>query len=259
MIFKPVRIISSPRRNLPAVELHELRIIMRISLKIEEEKINRGFVDIQKASNIAAKNTLNIVAAISRKNYIANVKRNMILRNTFTVRQIRFTKTETENISLMESRVGATEKASYLKLHEESGRRKSKRGSALAIPQNYVRGGSRRRVVSRRHYLRKIKKIKGKFKINFKSKRARNVARAYVAYREKKIMKYSDNLYTVFSFRKSKTKIKFKKHHLYNVSQRTAYIKQTQMLAPAIEQPVRDSQNIYNSQMRKLLRSRKII
>ena len=222
---------------------------MQISLKIETEKINRGFVDLQKASNVAAKNTLNIVAAISRKNYIKNIQQNMILRNTFTVRQIRFTKAETENISLMESRVGATEKASYLKLHEESGRRKSKRGSSLAIPQDYARGGSRRRIVSRRHYLRKMKKVKGKFKKHFRSKRAMGVARAFVAYKEKKIMKYSDNLYAVFSFRKTKSRIKYKKHLLYNVSQRTAYIKQTRMLAPAIEQPVRDAQNIYNSQM----------
>lgn len=234
---------------------------MIISLKIDTEKINRGFIDLQKASNIAAKNTLNIVAAISRRNYITNVKQNMILRNTFTVRQIQFRKTETENIALMESRVGATEKASYLKLHEESGRRKPKRGSSLAIPQRYTRGGSRRRVVSRSYYLRKLKskKIKGKFKKHFRSKRARGVARAFVAHREKKILKYSDNLFLVFSFHKSGGKIKYKKRHLYNVSQKTAYIKQTKMLAPAIEQPVRDAQNIYNSQMRKLLRGKEII
>lgn len=234
---------------------------MEIKLEIDTEKINRGFVDLEKASNISAKNTLNIVAALSRKNYIKNVKNNMILRNTFTTRNIRYTKTETENISLMESRVGATEKASYLKLHEESGRRKSKRGSSLAIPQNYARGGSHRRPVSKSYYLRKLKsgKIKGKFKRKFRSKRAMGVARAYVAYREKKILKYSDNLFLVHSFVKQKNKIKYKKHHIYNVSQKTAYIKQTKMLEPAIEQPIKDAQNIYNSQMNKLLRSKKII
>lgn len=234
---------------------------MIISLKIEEEKINRGFVDLKKGSSIAAKNTLNIIAAISRKNYVSNVKRNMILRNTFTVRQIRYTKTETENIALMESKVGATEKGSYLKLHEESGRRKSKRGSNLAIPQDFARGGSRRRPVSRSFYLRKLKskKIKGKFRKHFRSNRARGVARAFVAHREKKVMKYSDNIYLVFSFKKSGNKIKYRKKHLYNVSERTAYIRRMPMLEPAIEQPVRDAQNIYNSQMRKLLRSKEII
>lgn len=234
---------------------------MQISLKIEEEKINRGFVDMQRASTIAAKNTLNIVAAISRRNYINNVKKNMILRNTFTTRQIRYTKTETEIISQMESRVGATEKASYLRLHEESGRRKPKRGSALAIPQRFARGGSFRRPVSRSYYLRKLrsKKIKGKFKKQFRSRRAMAVARAYVAHREKKVFRYSENIFTVFSFHKTRSKIKFKKRHLYNVSQRSAYIKQRKMLLLAIEQPIRDAQNIYNSQMKKLLRSKEII
>jgi len=234
---------------------------MIINLKIEEEKINRGFVDIKKASNIAAKNTLNIVAAISRKNYVTNVKRKMILRNTFTTRNIRYTKTETENIALMESRVGATEKASYLKLHEESGRRKSKRGSNLAIPQTFARGGSHRRPVSRSYYLRRLKskKIKGKFKKRFRSRRAMGVARAYVAHREKKMVKYSDNLYLVSSFRKINKKVKYKKRHLYNVSEKSVYIKRLPMLAPAIIQPAKDAQNIYNSQMKKLLKSKEII
>ena len=166
---------------------------MEINLKIDEEKNSRYFADLKKASSIAAKNTLNIVAALSRRNYVKNVKDNMILRNTFTTRQIRFTKTESENISTMESKVGATDKADYLRLHEESGRRRSKRGSALAIPQPYARGGSRNRLVTRSFYLKKLKskKVRGKFKKNFKSKKAMNVARAYVAYREKKILKYS--------------------------------------------------------------------
>jgi len=234
---------------------------MNINLKIDTEKINRGFVDLQKASNIAAKNTLNIVAAISRRNYIKNAKEKLILRNNFTEKSIRYDKTETENISHMETRVGALERASYMKLQEESGKRRSKRGSALAIPQRFARGGSSRRVVSKKNYLRKLKskRVKGKFKKTFKSKKAMNVARAAVAYREKKVLRYSDNIFQVVSFKKNKRKIKYKKNHLYNLSQRTANIKSRKMLLPAIEKPVKDSQNIYNSQMKKLLRSKDIM
>lgn len=234
---------------------------MEVNLKIDEDKINRGFVDLKKASSLAAKNTLNIVAALSRRNYVKNVRANMILRNTFTVRQIRFTKTESTDISTMESKVGATDKADYLRLNEESGRRKSKRGSSLGIPQPFARGGSRRRLVSRAFYLKSLRrrKIKGKFKKNFKSKKAMNVARAAVAYREKKILKYSDNLFTVFTFGKTSGRVKFKKRHLYNFSQKSVFIKQRKMLLPAIEQPIKDGQNIYNSQMNKLLKSKNIV
>jgi len=235
---------------------------MNINLKIDTEKINRGFVDLQKASNRAAKNTLNIVAAISRRNYRKNARDSLILRNTFTIASIRYDKTETEDISQMETRVGALERAGYLELQEEGGKRRSKRGSALAIPQPFARrGGSNRRLVSKLNYLRKLKsqRVKGKFKKKFKSKKAMNVARAAVAFREKKVLRYSDNIFQITSFKKNKSRVQFKKKHLYNLSQRTANIKSRKMLLPAIEKPVHDSQNIYNSQMKKLLRSKEIM
>jgi len=234
---------------------------MNINLKIDTEKINRGFVDLQKASNRAAKNTLNIVAALSRRNYRKNARDSLILRNTFTIANIRYDKTETEDISQMETRVGALQRAGYLELQEEGGKRRSKRGSALAIPQPFARGGSSRRLVTKKNYLKKLKsqRVKGKFKKKFKSKKAMNVARAAVAYREKKVLRYSDNIFLITSFKKNKSRIQFKKKHLYNLSQRTANIKSRKMLLPAIEKPVHDSQNIYNSQMKKLLRSKEIM
>jgi hypothetical protein len=234
---------------------------MEIKIHLETEKINRGFIDLEKASNMAARNTLNIMAALTRKNLIKIVKDNFTLRNNFTVRQIKFEKTDSLNIATMVSRAGATEKAGYLALHNESGRRKPKRGSHLAIPQPGARDGSRRRAVSRTHYLRTIKNktVRGKFKRNFKSRKAQNVARAYVAYNKKYYYKYSDNIYMVTSFSKNRNKIRFRKKHLYNVSEKSTYIKQTKLLEPAIKKPVEDGQSIYNSQMNKLLRQKDII
>jgi len=234
---------------------------MNINLNIDTEKINRGFVDLQKASNRAAKNTLNIVAALSRRNYVKNVKDKLILRNNYTIASIRYDKTETEDISKMETRVGALERAEYLELQEKGGKRRSKRGSGLAIPQPFARGGSNRRLVTRKNYLRKLKsqRVKGKFKKKFKSKKAMNVARAAVAFREKKVLRYSDNIFQITSFKKNKNRVQYKKNQLYNLSQRTTNIKSRKMLLPAIEKPVHDSQNIYNSQMKKLLRSKEII
>jgi len=234
---------------------------MEIKLDIDYEKFNRGFMDLQKASNIAAKNTLNIIAAITRKNFAKEVENNFILRNNWTVRNIRYEKTESENISTMVTRAGATDKASYLKTHENAERRISKRGSHLAIPQPEARGGSRRRIVSRSHYLRLIKNrtVRGKYKKRFKSRKAQTVARGYVAYNKKFYLKYDDNIYMVTSFSKRGNNIRFRKKHLYNVSQKTAHIKRTESLKPALKQPVADAQNIYNSQMRKLLKQRNII
>lgn len=234
---------------------------MEISMHIETEKINRGFIDINKASNMAARNTLNIIAAITRKNFVKNVQDNFTLRNKFTVRNIRFEKTESLDIFSMVTRAGATEKAGYLKTHEEPEIRKPKSGSHLAIPQTAARSGSNRRVVSRTHYLRTINKrtVKGKFTKNFRSKKAQNVARAFVAYNKKFYYKHSENIYLVVSFRKMGNNIRFSKQHIYNVSEKSVHIRQTKSLEPAIKKPVQDAQNIYNSQMNKLLRQKDII
>jgi hypothetical protein len=234
---------------------------MEISIHIETEKFNRGFIDLQKASSMAARNTLNIIAAITRKNFVKNVQDNFTLRNTFTVRNIRYEKTETLHIPSMVTRTGATERAGYLKTHELPERRISKRGSHLAIPQISARGGSWRRTVSRQHYLRMIKNrsIKGKFRKNFKSRKAQNVARAYIGFHKKLYYKYSDNIYLIVSFRKIGNKIRFSKRHIYNVSEKTVHIRQTKSLEPAYKQPVQNAQNIYNSQMNKLLRQENII
>jgi|WetSurMetagenome_2_1015567.scaffolds.fasta_scaffold525034_2 hypothetical protein len=234
---------------------------MDLKLTIDYEKINRGFVDLEKASNTAARNTLNVMAALTRRNYIANAGRDLILRNNFTQRNIKFDKAEGDYISLMKAEVGATVDAKYMELQEEGGIRKPKGGSSLPIAQDSARGGSIKRPVARNYYLRSLKRkiVHGKFKKNIHSKKAITVARAYVAFKKKKFLRYSNNIYLVTSFNKSKNKIKFKMNHIYNLSQKSATINSNPMLLPATEQPVKDAQNIYNSQMDKLLRSKEII
>lgn len=229
---------------------------MILKADIQFQKINFAFEDLASANIKAARNTLNIMAALTRRNYIKNVKGEMILRNTFTTRNIRFDKTDTDNISTMQSSVGATEKADYMKVHEESGIRKPKRGTTLAIAQIPARQGSYRRPVARSYYIRKMrnKKTKGGYRKKFNSEKAKNVARAYVAYQQKRFYRHGDNIYLVHSFRKTKQGIRFKKTHLYNLSQKSVFIPQTKMLLPATEKPIQDSQRIYNSQMNKLLK-----
>ncbi len=61
------------------------------------------------------------------------------------------------------------------------------------------------------------------------------------------------------SWKKKGNNIRFQKQHIYNVSEKSVHIRQTKSLEPALKQPVADSQNIYNSQMNKMLRQKNII
>lgn len=237
---------------------------MQIIIKSEIPKfINKGFVNIIKANKIAVANTLNQQAFMSRKNAIKNIQENFILRNKFTMNQIRVTKHTDMRFAIrnMESRFGATDKIDYMKLHEEGGYKKPKRGSNLSIAQLAARGGSKRKLVNKNVYLKKIQKqlVKGKLTRGFHSRRAITVARAYIAYRDNKFLIYNNNIYQITSFTKSKNRIHFKKQHIYNLSQRHARIKKNEWMKPAIQQPIRDGQNIYNSQIKKLLRQKEII
>lgn len=228
-----------------------------IILDFDSKKLQRGFADIQKANVIATRNTLNVMAALTRRNAIKNLNDDFINRNNFTRRQIQFRKAQGEKIGSLFSRAGATERAPYMELQEKGGINKPKKGSKLAIATNRARGGSKSKLIARQNYQRKVKqkKVKGKFSKNFKSKKARNVARAFVAKREQKFLKISSGIYSVTSFNKiSKNRVKYKKNMIYNTKESSVKIKKTPWLEPAYKKPVQDGQVIYNSQINKLLK-----
>ena len=58
---------------------------MKINLKIRHDGVKRGFVEINKAKGIIARNTLNTIAFLTRKNDIKNIRDNYILRNNYTI------------------------------------------------------------------------------------------------------------------------------------------------------------------------------
>lgn len=230
--------------------------IMEMKLDFDQKKLQRGFVDIQKANVIATRNTLNTMAALTRRNSVNNLHSEFINRNTFTKRQIQFDKTTSEKISSMEAVTGATEKASYMALQEDGGINKPIKGGNLAIAHNRARGGSRTSLVRKANYQRKIKSksVRGKFKKNFKSRKAMMVARAYVAKKENKFIKTNSGVFDVSTFKKSKTRIKFRKNMIYNTKERSVRIQSTPWLSPATKKPIQDGQAIYNSQINKLLK-----
>lgn len=230
------------------------------SLEIDKEATKRGFANIKRAQSIAARNTLNTQAAMARRDYLKNVNDELIIRNTFTRRNIRFEKTEARVIKNMESKAGATEKAEYMELQEEGGIKKPKRGGSIPMAQLAARRGSLKNTVSKRRNIRSLKrrKVKGKYSKSGTSK-SRTVARAYIAHKKNLSVHIDKNIYKIISFNRRNGRVRFRKIHLYNVSERRAHIKGKPMLGPAAKHAGSQGQGIYNSQVRKLLRQKKII
>jgi hypothetical protein len=239
---------------------------MKIKLELDDKRLKAGFADFPKANAEAVKNTLNVAAALTRRNAITNVKNDFTLRNTFTTRNIQFDKATLSGTSIknMESRVGATERADYMATQEDSGKRKlSKKSSGnTAIPQTSTRiGRSSSKMVSKALYLRSMrsKMVKGRMRKNFKSPKARVVARMYVANRENKFFKRSDgSILRVKQFSKSgKNTVTARTELLYTLIKRPIFIRQNKWLEPATKKPARDLDNIYKSNLRKLWKTGK--
>jgi|LGOV01.1.fsa_nt_gb hypothetical protein len=232
-----------------------------ISLDFDHSKLNRGFADINKATVISTRNTLNVMAALTRKNYVKNVDQELVQRNTFTKRSLQFEKTESDNINQMESKAGALDRAGFMELQELGGDRVTKSGANLAIPTNFSRGGRNSGLVGKGVYLRRIKKrmVTGNPKKHYKSRRARNVARAYIAQKKEKFVSRSSGIYSVSDFQKTgRAGISYKRNMIYNTQHRKTKVKKTPMLEPATLAPIGDAQNIFNSQVNKLLRGKVI-
>jgi len=232
---------------------------MRLKFILDDKKLMRGFSDFPKANVRSTRDTLNTVAAISRRNAIDHVQRDFILRNTFTTRNIQFDKAEGDIISKMVSRTGATERADYMETQETGGKRKlsSKSSGGTAIPQKTTRlGRSARKEVSKSFYLRSIrgKLVRGRMKKNFTSHKARFVARAAVAHKTGKFIKRkSGAIVVVNQFSKSgRNRVTASTDLLYTLSKGRIYIKPDPWLRPSIAKPVRDFFNIYKSNLRKL-------
>ena len=230
------------------------------TLKIDDKGLKAGFVDFKKANTIAVRNTLNIQAALSRKNYIRNMENEFTTRNTFTRRSIQFDKADQADIFLMESRVGS--KAEYMALQEEGGRKRPKKGTRLAIGERPARGGSSASVILRSNYLRRMKNasmVSGSFKKSYSSRKARAVARMAIGFKTKKFIKKRDGIYVVKSFRARNGKVKVRMSRIYSLTQTSVRIKPTHLLERSIKKPVNDGPNIHKSQIKRLFRSATII
>jgi len=195
--------------------------------------------------------TVNVQAALARKNAITNLKTDFTLRNAFTASQIQFTQMPQGRFALsaIESRVGITEKAAYMARQETGGVRKpAGGGSSLAIPTSLARGGNRGSPVMKKNYLRELKR-KTVGIDNADNSGRRLVAAAALG----KVIRYNKGLFVVKNFvKKSDNRVSFKMDLIYTFKYKETVTPERKWLLPASEKPAQDVENIFISQMKKL-------
>lgn len=211
--------------------------------------------DMKKVMLKAASNTVNMQAALTRKNAIRDLPNHFILRNTWTQRSIAYDKAP-ENPTAFEeiaSHVGARERAPYMARQENGGKHRPANGGQLSIPTNAARGGSHSSPVQRPMYRNKIHKKMIKYNPTQKNSAGSSlVAAAASAYRENRYLKYGKNIFRVKTFHRTGDSVKFDLEMIYFRGKSSTETKQEAWLRPAAIKPAEDGQKIFNSQMNKL-------
>ena len=205
----------------------------------------------------AAAATVNIQAALTRKNAIEAQHLLFHTRNTFTARQTQYTSCPENVTSLadVQSSVGATEKAAYMEQQEHGGIHTPHKGGLLSIPTDAAREGGTFAGTVSPHFRKaglKKEKVKGPYRHPNASARSRAVARAYIAEKHGLTVHYGKNVFTVSSFAKSGDSISFEKTLVRQVELPQTIVKPRPWLRPASEKPAQDCQSIFNSQMEKV-------
>lgn len=215
-----------------------------------ENALKKITEDIKKETITACIKTVNEQAYLTRTGATQNLRRNLILRNQFTEKSITYTQCpkSVKKYKDIQSVVGALQRADYLKRQEEGGIRKPRIGGRLAIPTTAARGGRNSNRLQKKYRLDQIAPVRGSNK-KYKSNKARSVARAVVAFREKKYIRYNDKLFIVKKFERRNDIINFQKTEIYNLQRTTTQTPPTPWLEPATLRPAQQSQEIFNSKM----------
>lgn len=212
-----------------------------------------AIADSNKAILKASKNTVNIVAAIARKNAMKNIQDNFTLRNNFTVNSVRFTQCPPGAARLQDvkSQVGITERAGYMERQEKGGA-KTAGSKNLVIPTTKARGGSNAGKVRQKYYYSQVAKNLVHGSTKFKSHKARTVAQAAVAAKTKKFIRRNDAIFAVTNFRASKGRVRFRLSEVLNLKHKSTITPKKEWLQPAATAAASEMQSIYNSEMAKL-------
>lgn len=215
---------------------------MIIDIKFDAGKLEKTFHNIEKAHKVAAKNTLNIMAFVSRKNANKIIESEFTLRSNYTKRSIRVEKAE-ENSAELQSKIGST--AKYMEMQNEGGVKKT-----AAIGLQSIRGGNMNRLISKQYYLQRIKKqmIQGKGRRG--SSKSRFVARMYMAEKLGKFVRIGNKILRVNSFSSQKGRVNARTSIAYTIGTNVR-VKATKWLNRSIEKPINDAGNIYQRELKK--------
>jgi len=228
----------------------------------DPDKMHLLCVDLKLNLIKAAQATVNIKAALARKEAIKNIKGDFTIRNNFTTAQVQFTPMPEGRYSIeaIHSVIGITEKASYMARQEEGGAHTPAQGQTLAIPTDVARGGSFRSPVISPMRVGKIgkkRRVHGQSNREYKSMKAFNVARAFVAFSEGLFLPWGGsggqrNLHEVVSFKRAGDTAEFETMQVYKFDKEKTITKPQPWLMPACDKVEADGQDIFNSQARKL-------
>jgi hypothetical protein len=235
-------------------------------------------VDVKEGIIKAAIATVNVKAALARKEAIKNIKGDFTIKNNFTTAQVQFTPMPEGRyaLSAIHSTIGITEKAAYMARQEEGGAHTPSRGKTLAIPTDIARGGTIRspvispmrvpKIGKRRRVRGKPREFKQKLRNGktmtrkpktYSSDKAFKVARAWVAFSRGLLVPIGDtngqrNLFAVTRFMKTRDRAAFKLEQVYKFDRGSTITKAEPWLLPASEKVAAQCQAIFNAQMKKL-------
>jgi hypothetical protein len=212
--------------------------------------------DVKEKIIEAARNKVNIQAAMTRKKALANIQSNFTLRNTWTARQIQYTQWPQGrySLSVIQATVGATEKAPYMERQEKGGTHRPLGMKVLAIPTDAARGGNRAAPVPRQNYLARIgkKTIRAHGFLTNGTHGARIAAMAAQAAKSGGFVSMNHRLFRVENFVQRDQGVSFRLRQFYGFDRKATLTPASPWLLPAAESVAAEGEKIFAQQMKKL-------
>jgi hypothetical protein len=204
----------------------------------------------------AARNKVNIQAAMTRRKALVNIQSNFTVRNTWTARQIQYTQMPRGRyaLSVIQATVGATMAASYMERQEKGGTHRPLQGKTLAIPTDAARGGSKAAPVLRQNYMSRVMKKAVRFGsyVTDGSQGARIIAMAAQAAKKGGFISLNKRLFRVENFLQRDQGVTFRLQQFYGFDRRSTVTSPSPWLLPAAEAVAKQGGQIFSQQMKKL-------
>jgi hypothetical protein len=201
-------------------------------------------------------NTVNMMAFLGRRKAQENIRSSFTTRNTFTQKSVMVTQMPQGRyaLSAIQATTGILERAGYMERQEFGGVHKPTSGGNLSIPTNVARGGSKASQVQKVFRVSALKRLKlrGVVKAARGTHKSRQVARAAVAFRERKLIQYGQNLHFVDAFSTAGGRVHFKLRQVYGFDKPSTVTPSQPWMRPAYEAVDADGEKIFISQMKKL-------